>query len=50
MVGPAVASSFAPYQDYESKAYLRDMVKMPEAFYIHAERFGASILTSTVYG
>lgn len=29
---------------------MRDLLDSPENFYLHAERFGTSILTSTVYG
>ncbi|EXJ70144.1 uncharacterized protein A1O5_06212 [Cladophialophora psammophila CBS 110553] len=48
--GPAAVKNFLPFQDYETKQYLHDLVKSPEQFYMHTERFGASILTAAVYG
>ncbi|KAH0845023.1 hypothetical protein AYO21_04056 [Fonsecaea monophora] len=48
--GAAAAKKFLPFQDYETKQYLHDLLKSPEQFYLHTERFGASILTTAVYG
>jgi len=50
IVGTQGAKNFLPYQDFESKQYVVDMIKAPDQYYFHAERFGASLLTTTVYG
>ncbi|KAH7080786.1 cytochrome P450 [Paraphoma chrysanthemicola] len=50
IVGPAQLKKLAPAQEYEAKQYCRDLLDSPENFYLHAERFGSSILTATVYG
>ncbi|OAL53153.1 cytochrome P450 [Pyrenochaeta sp. DS3sAY3a] len=39
-----------PYQEYESKQYVFDMLKSPDDFFLHTERYGSSVLTSVVYG
>ncbi|KAF2181178.1 cytochrome P450, partial [Zopfia rhizophila CBS 207.26] len=49
-VGPTKIKFLQPCQEYEAKQYCRDLLDSPENFYLHAERFGTSILTSTVYG
>ena len=50
LLSPAASKKFYPYQDYESKQYIYDILTSPDQFYEHAERFATSILTSTVYG
>ncbi|KAH9211050.1 cytochrome P450 [Leptodontidium sp. 2 PMI_412] len=48
--GPAASKNFIPYQYYETKQYLYELLKAPESFFQATERCGASILTSSVYG
>lgn len=50
MAGQSAVKTFVPFFEYESKQYLNDMVESPSHFFVHAERFGISLLTSAVYG
>jgi hypothetical protein len=50
LIGIRAVKDLLPCQYYESEQMMNDLVDSPKDFFMHAERFGSSILTATVYG
>jgi hypothetical protein len=50
LIGVRGVKEMAPVQYYESVQLLNDLVNTPDDFFMHAERFGSSVLIATVYG
>ncbi|KAK3331310.1 cytochrome P450 [Apodospora peruviana] len=50
LLGQQQAAGFRKYQDHEAKVMLGDLIKAPEEFLAHGERFATSVIFSAVYG